>query len=79
MKKPALDNLKEAGNLEEDANLVLSVFNLSREQEKAEDGGEWGRVVDLELCTLKNRDGKPNAKAVLSFDSWTGKVTDKGA
>jgi DNA primase catalytic core len=76
VKEPALDNLKEAGNLEEDANLVLSVFNLSREQDKAEDGKEWGRVVDLKLVTLKNRDGKPNAKAVLSFDSWTGKVTD---
>lgn len=78
VKKPALDNLKEAGNLEEDANLVLSVFNLSREQDNAPDGGEWGREVDLELSTLKNRDGKPNAKAVLSFDTWTGKVNDKG-
>lgn len=76
--KPALDNLKEAGNLEEDANLVLSVFNLSREQENAPDGTSWGRVVDLELCTLKNRDGEPNAKAVLSFDRWTGAMKDKG-
>ena len=74
--KPKLDNLKEAGNLEEDANLVLSVYNESREKDPP-DGESWGRVVDLELCTLKNRDGEPNAKAVLSFDRWTGVVKDK--
>lgn len=77
VKKPALDNLKEAGNLEEDANLVLSVFNESREKDPP-DGESWGREVELELCTLKNRDGEPNAKALLSFDRWTGVVKDKG-
>ena len=76
-KKPALDNLKEAGNLEEDANLVLSVYNESREKEPP-DGKSWGRVVQLELCTLKNRDGEPNATVTLSFDRWTGTVKDNG-
>jgi len=74
-KKPALENLKEAGNLEEDANLVLSVFNLSREQDPP-DGGSWGREVELEIKTLKNRDGEPNATALLTFDRCTGNVTD---
>lgn len=74
-KRPALENLKEAGNLEEDANLVLSVYNESREKDPPEGGG-WGRVVELELCTLKNRDGEPNAKARLSFDRWTGVVRE---
>ena len=76
VKKPALDNLKEAGNLEEDANLVLSVFNLSREQDPP-DGNSWGREVELELTTLKNRDGEPNAKAAITFDRWTGVMKEK--
>ena len=75
-KRPVLENLKEAGNLEEDANLVLSVFNLSREQEKSADGDSWGREVELEIKTLKNRDGEPNATALLTFDRWTGNVTE---
>lgn len=73
-KRPALENLKEAGNLEEDANLVLSVYNESREKDPPEGG--WGRVVELELCTLKNRDGEPNAKVRLSFDRYTGVVKE---
>ena len=70
-----LENLKEAGNLEEDANLVLSVYNESAEKEAA-DGGTWGREVILELRALKNRDGAPNGKAELTLDSWTGKLKE---
>lgn len=78
VKKPALENLKEAGNLEEDANLVLSVYNQSREQDPP-DGSSWGREVELELTTLKNRDGEPNATAKLTFDRWTGVVKEGAA
>lgn len=74
-KRPSLENLKEAGNLEEDANLVLSVYNESAEKEAA-DGAGWGRKVTLELRALKNRDGAPNGKAELSLDTWTGKVEE---
>ena len=74
-KRPSLENLKEAGNLEEDANLVLSVYNESAEREAA-DGGTWGREVTLELRALKNRDGAPNGKAELTLDSWTGKLKE---
>lgn len=74
-KRPSLENLKEAGNLEEDANLVLSIYNESAEKEAA-DGGAWGREVTLELRALKNRDGAPNGKAELLLDNWTGKVKE---
>lgn len=77
-KRPSLENLKEAGNLEEDANLVLSVYNQSREQDPP-DGSSWGREVELELTTLKNRDGEPNATAKLTFDRWTGVVKEGAA
>jgi len=36
--KPTLENLKEAGNLEEDANTVLSVYNESRERDESSEG-----------------------------------------
>ena len=74
-KEPALENLKEAGNLEEDANLVLSVFNLSRESDPP-DGDSWGRNVELKIKTLKNRDGEPNAIVKLTMDRWTGNIKD---
>lgn len=77
-KRPSLENLKEAGNLEEDANLVLSVYNDSIEKEENPDGETYtgARVVELEIKTLKNRDGETNKTARLDFDRWTLKITD---
>ena len=75
LNRGAVTATDKAGNLEEDANLVLSVYNESAEKEAA-DGGTWGREVTLELRALKNRDGAPNGKAELTLDSWTGKITD---
>ena len=76
--KPSLENLKEAGNLEEDANLVLSVYDESRERRKDENGEEYAeaRTVELEIMTLKNRDGKVNKAAILNFDKWTMAIYD---
>jgi len=71
-KKPTLEDLKETGNLEEDANLVLRVYNESTENEEVSP-----REVDLEITTLKNRDGEVNRKAVLSFDRYTLNIKDK--
>ena len=78
-KKPALDNLKEAGNLEEDANTVISVYNESREKDETEEGDSYKglREVDLEIKTLKNREGEVNQTATLIFDKWTGLIKDK--
>ena len=78
-KKPTLENLKEAGNLEEDANTVISVYNESREKEEDDEGHTYKgqREVDLELKVLKNREGEVNQVATLLFDKWTGVITDK--
>jgi len=78
-KKPALDNLKEAGNLEEDANTVISVYNESREKDETEEGDSYKglREVELEIKTLKNREGEVNQTAKLIFDKWTGLIKDK--
>lgn len=70
---PTLEGLKEAGNLEEDANTVISVYNESRDPDKSTDS----REVELELKALKNREGVVNKSVVLTFDRWTGKITDR--
>lgn len=69
---PKLEHLKEAGNLEEDANLVLSVYQEARENEQH--SGE--RDVELEIKAIKNRDGAVNVKTNLKFDRYTGNISD---
>jgi replicative DNA helicase len=81
IKKPSLENLKEAGNLEEDANTVLSVYNESREKDEDSGGTSYSkqREVDLEIKALKNREGEVNQTAILTFDKWTGVIKEKTA
>ena len=78
-KEPTLENLKEAGNLEEDANTVLSVFCKAREEEEA-DGKKTHkeREVDLVIKTLKNREGEVNRKETLKWDRWLSLIHEKG-
>ena len=78
-KKPALENLKEAGNLEEDANTVLSVYNESREKAETPEGETYNglREVELEIKALKNREGEVNQTALLTFDKWTGVIKNQ--
>ena len=71
--EPRLEHLKEAGNLEEDANTVLSVWNESRENDSPEEGST--REVELKVKALKNREGEPGQSALLSFDKYTGVIT----
>lgn len=79
--KPTLENLKEAGNLEEDANTVLSVYNESREKEEDAEGNTFHsqKVIELEIKALKNREGEVNRSAKLAFDKYTGVITDQKA
>lgn len=75
-KRPRLENLKESGSLEEDANTVLSVYNEERENlEEGRDGYSNPRAVKLEIRALKNREGEPNRVADLYLDTLTGKIS----
>lgn len=67
---PKLENLKEAGNLEEDANTVLSVYNESKEKAETEAGESYSTMkeVQLEIKALKNREGEVNRSAILTFE-----------
>jgi len=79
--KPKLENLKEAGNLEEDANTVLSVYNESREKDENSEGESYKGLqnVTLEITALKNREGEVNQTALLAFDKWTGVITNSNS
>lgn len=79
--KPTLENLKEAGNLEEDANTVLSIYNESREKDETAEGKaiKGLREVDLEIKALKNREGEVNQTATLIFDKYTGVIKDSSS
>lgn len=63
-----LDNLREAGDIEQDANLVLGLYNEA--MAKAEEGKEEEKPeVKLELHILKNRDGEVSQKPIeLTFN-----------
>jgi len=79
--KPKLENLKEAGNLEEDANTVLSIYNESREKDETSEGESYKglREVELEIKALKNREGEVNQTALLTFDKWTGVIKNSSS
>ncbi|MBF0402296.1 MAG: hypothetical protein HQL90_16220, partial [Magnetococcales bacterium] len=71
-----LDNLREAGDIEQDANLVLGVWNEAMEE--AQDTGTTLRDndVDIDIMVLKNRNGAVNEKATLTFHSPTLKISE---
>jgi DNA primase catalytic core len=77
--KPKLENLKEAGNLEEDANTVISVYCRAREEEETESGEQSSkqREVELEIKTLKNREGEVNTTETLNWDRWNGVIKER--
>jgi DNA primase/KaiC/GvpD/RAD55 family RecA-like ATPase len=79
--KPKLENLKEAGNLEEDANTVISVYCRAREEEETESGEQSSkqREVELEIKTLKNREGEVNTTETLNWDRWNGVIKERSS
>ncbi len=75
--KVRLDNLREAGDLEQDAALVLGLYNQSVDH--IEEAGEpvKGPTVELEVSVLKQRGGIVGRKTGLSFERPTLRITDR--
>jgi replicative DNA helicase len=73
--------LREAGDIEQDANLVLGLWCEAKSQEEKERDGYamryTAREVDLDVLVLKNRDGEANRKVTLSFDRPVLRLKDK--
>lgn len=87
--RPRLDGLKEAGNLEEDANTVLGIYNLKTATIKeSEDSGNTTKnckgetplldddAIDFEVHLLKNRGGRINESVLLHFNAPLLRITD---
>ena len=81
-----VDNLREAGDIEQDANLVVGLWNETKGNEEAEkDNGmsipgaisTYRVESDITIKVLKNRDGISGGKVPLSFHGPTGMIGDK--
>lgn len=75
--KVKLENLREAGDLEQDANLVLGIHNPSMEKAQDELKQLTDRKVDLSVTPLKNRGGLVNKTITLDFDRPLLRIKDK--
>lgn len=73
-RKVRLDNLRESGDIEQDANLVLGLFNESMQKAQDAEQDEEGQpkllpaVVPLKVSVLKNRNGAVGEERVLNFN-----------
>jgi len=76
--KVRLDNLREAGDIEQDANLVLGLYNPAMEKAQDEGGTIAGDEVELKVTVLKNRNGPVNYERTLIFNRPLWTIKDKG-
>ena len=72
-----LDNLREAGDIENDANLVLGIWNESKEATENKGEKLTKRTVDLDLILLKNRNGPASQTISLEFDRPLSTLKEK--
>ena len=80
-KRPILSDLKNSGNIEEDADIVLGLYRDSyyKKDKKKEPLYDINHSLEdeAEIIVLKNRDGKIGT-AQVSFKSKCAKFLDKG-
>lgn len=72
-----LDNLREAGDIENDAKLVLGIWNGAKEVAESKGDSSMNRMVDLDLVVLKNRNGPSNQTISLTFDRPLSTLKEK--
>lgn len=69
--------LREAGDIEQDANLVLGLWNGAKAKE--DEGHSPGPFeVDLDILVLKNRDGRAPAEVTLRFNRPVLRIYESG-
>ncbi len=78
LKEPSkirLENLREAGDIEQDANLVIGVYNEAMNELLSGKENCYTDVVPLSLQVLKNRNGIPMLHEELQFKRSTLQIT----
>lgn len=78
---PRLDNLRESGDIEQDANLVLGLHTPAIENMEGNSGSfvSSSQKVDMEVSILKNRAGASGRRVVLHFNRPVLRITDSKA
>jgi DNA primase catalytic core len=74
------DMLREGGDLEQDANTVLGLLNYNFTEDKGDDNGDEflkGKVAQLDVKSLKYRNGTPGEVAHLKLHGQHHFVTSK--
>lgn len=74
-KRPMLSDLKNSGNIEEDADIVLGLYRESYYKRKKTSMFEKP-IEDAEIIVLKNRDGEV-ATANVSFEGKSARFIDR--
>ena len=74
--KIRLDNLREAGDIENDANLVIALNNEAMDKAQSENKKLTDRKVNLKVHILKNRNGSVNEEVDFIFDRPILKITE---
>jgi DNA primase catalytic core len=77
--KIKLDNMRESGDIEQDANLVLGLYTEAVEKMEAEDyqSPDKQEKADMTVKVLKNRAGLAGREYTLSIDRPSLVITDK--
>ena len=75
---PRLEHLRESGDIEQDANLVIGLYN--KQLEDAEEAGQAStlRIGEIQIDVLKQRGGVQGGRAYLTFDKPLLRLTDSG-
>lgn len=79
-KNISLDQLRESGDIEQDANLVLGLYNHNRGEYDTNPDSEQTSdpVTQIDIKILKNRSGATNVYTSLTFDSPTLTLSEDG-
>ena len=75
-KRPILSDLKNSGNIEEDADIVLGLYRDSYYNKKKQSIYNTNTIEDAEIIVLKNRDGKIGT-AHVSFEGRCARFLEK--
>jgi len=75
--KPRLENLRESGDIEQDASLVLGIYNKKAEDIDSQKETEAVEDNNIEVIILKNRFGVMTGTFNLKFDGSIFSVDDQ--
>jgi len=77
LRRPRLENLRESGDIEQDASLVLAVFNEDAErQDSGSPSAKADKTGRIEIHVLKNRLGKTSGSCSFLFKGETFSIED---